>query len=251
MKLNIPNKLLIVNVTNQDGYERFPYSNGSGDLWWNGGSSPKFYQWKIEISINTQSHGSHLTRKPFEYNGLDIFVGNWIAKTSNGLALKIISVETKTETSAKLIIEDVFRYNTFRSSTGDGAIGIGNAIIFEVTGDNLPLIDPVPTSGIGSTFLGNIQSRFESFNEKNIFELEQQNHSFQVNDLIAMDNNQNFVKANSNSYDKMVGSIIDIGPGPNKFLIKPFNEIHEQIFPALPGNKGDFIYVNNSSEYTT
>lgn len=251
MRLNVPNKLIEITVNSVSGTEFFQYANGTGDRWWENGTSPKFYRWEIVASVTTQDHGSHLTREPFEYNGLDIYVGDWIAKTNVGAAFKIVSVESKTESDVTLIVEDEYRYNTFRSSLGDAGLNTGPYIAFSVSPDNLPLIDPLPSIGIGSTFLGNIISRFQSFNERNIFQLQEQGHSFIENDLVAMSGGQ-FVIAGSNSYDKLVGTVINPGPGPDNFLIQPFNTIHEGIFPALPGSKGDIIYVDDTTgTYTT
>ena len=250
--LNVPNKLLEVDINNLSPLNPFPFPNGADDPYWQGGSNPKPYRWRAEISVKESIHGSHLTREPFLYNGIDIFVGDWLARTTSGSAYKIISVEEKTDINATIILEDVFRYITFRTELGNAIPGNGASIIFQLSEDGQPLIDPIPTAGIGASFLPNLQSRFKTFHERNIFELTQTNHSFAMNDLIAMNNNGDFVVANSGSFDKLVGRVIDIGPGPDKFIVDPFNEIHEDILPALPGMAGDLIYVDETTgELTT
>ena len=60
-----------------------------------------------------------LTRKDFEYNGLDIQVGDWIAGATTGTCNRIVSISAKTAT-VTMIVEDWLRYNTFRSSIGNG-----------------------------------------------------------------------------------------------------------------------------------
>jgi len=78
----IPNKVITMSVD----------SVASGDVWsyddntpyWSGGSTPRPYQYIINASVNTQPHSSNLTREPYEYNGLDIFKGDWIAEGSSG-----------------------------------------------------------------------------------------------------------------------------------------------------------------------
>lgn len=244
VSLNVPNKILEVNISSITPLEPFPSANGPNDPYWQNGSNPQPYRWELVISVTTFFHGSHLTREPFEYNGIDIFVGDWIAKGSTGAAYKIIAVESKTESSATITVEDVFRYITFRSENGQASPGTGNSIIFQLSEDGLPLVDPVPQAGIGFTFLGNLQSRFQTYNERNIFELTQTNHTFIRNDLVALNNNGDYVIANSGAFDKLIGRVIDVGPGPNKFLVNPFNEVHENILPALPGSRGSTIYAD-------
>lgn len=244
MKINKPSKVLQTFIDSESGTEFWPFKNKDGDKWWKNGSNPKFYRFKLEVTITIQSHGSHLTRKPFEYNGLDIYVGDWIARVSNGKALKIISVESKTETSATIIAEDVLRYNTFRSDLGESNLQSGTSLIFETNEQGKPIFDPLPFSGLGTTFLGNINSRFEAFNEQQLYMLTQNNHDFKESDLISIDENENFVKASDKNFQKIIGTINDTGPGPNNFLITPFNKIFEKITPALPGRKGDIIYAS-------
>ena len=130
IRLNIPNKVLPVNVTAISGSEYWDYANGSGDQWYSGSGTKKYYRWEITFTVTAQSHGSHLTRDDFTYNGLDIVVGDWIAGASSGQCLKVVSISAKTSTSVTCVVEDWLRYNTFKSTTGNGIFNVGSAVVF-------------------------------------------------------------------------------------------------------------------------
>ena len=52
-------------------------------------------QWEVVATVTAQAHGPYLTRKDFEYNGLDIQVGDWIAGATTGTCCRIVSVPSK------------------------------------------------------------------------------------------------------------------------------------------------------------
>jgi len=141
MKVNVPAKILRANVTSFILGDQWQHDDGKGDPFWSGGVTPKSYRWEITFNISPQSHGSHLTRKIKEYNGLDVFVGDWIAGSTTGMALKIISIESKNEITVVAIVEDIMRYNTFRSITGNGLFTIpGTAVVFEINENDKSLL---------------------------------------------------------------------------------------------------------------
>ena len=120
--VNKPAKVLTIDITSIANKEQWPHNDGAGDKWYSGGTNPKYYQWTMQASVNTQAHGSHLTRKDFEYNGLDIQVGDWIAEATTGLCLKIVSISSKTSSAITFVAEDWLRYNTLRSASGTGVL---------------------------------------------------------------------------------------------------------------------------------
>ena len=128
--VNKPAKVLTVSVTTINNHARWTQDDGAGDRWWSGGANPKYYQWEVVATVTAQSHGSHLTRKDFEYNGLDIQVGDWIAGATTGTCCRIVSISAKTSTSITMVVEDWLRYNTFRDSSGNGIFGTGPAVVF-------------------------------------------------------------------------------------------------------------------------
>ena len=131
--LNVPAKVISVNVTAQSTDALWSHDDGLGDLWWSGGSQPKAYRWELTMTITPVAHGSHLTRTPKVFNGFDIVVGDYIAGATDGRALQIVSIISKTATSVVCKAEDRLRYNTFRSSTGAGIFTVpGGAVVFQI-----------------------------------------------------------------------------------------------------------------------
>ena len=247
IKLNIPNKVLPVSVSSISGDSYWDYANGAGDLWYSGSGTKKYYRWSVTFSVTAQSHGSHLTRDDFTYNGLDIVVGDWIAGATSGQCLKIVSITSKTANTVTCIVEDWLRYNTFKSATGNGIFNTGSAVILSLNENGLPLLDPVPGT-VSTDFYPTVMSRFQYLNPLLNYVLEQDNHGFSKGDVIAVTAN-GFSVANTVTMDKMIGTVIETGPGPNFFMISPNNRIID-FEPSIPGNQGDYIYLDTDGDLT-
>ena len=240
--VNKPAKVLTIDVTTINNHARWTQNDGSGDKWWSGGSSPKYYQWEITGTVTAQAHGSHLTRKDFEYNGLDIQVGDWIAGATTGTCLRIISISAKTATSVTMVVEDWLRYNTFRSSIGNGIFNTGPCVVFQLNENGHPMLDPVPTSITSGDFYLNINSRFQYLNPQLHYVLDQTAHGFSAGDVISI-TGSGFVKTTSATANKVIGTCTNPGPGVNQFMIRPNTRIID-FLPAIPGNVSDFIYTH-------
>lgn len=251
MELSVPAKVIEVEVVAQKATDYWPWDDGHGDPFWQFGSTPKPYRWEISMNVSTQSHSSHLTREANLFNGMDIHVGDWIADSVNGIALKIIGVNSKTETSCTCIVEDVLRYNTYRSKAGQG-VGIftipTNAVIFQVNEDGYPIVDPVPATGIGSNFVANLFSRFNNWNEGRNYILEKENHGFVEGDIIAADPISHTFTIADSTHRNLIGRVAIPGPGPNYFIVNPLNTIYE--FDYLDGDVGDMLYVGEDGRLT-
>lgn len=243
VKLNYPNKVLSVTVSSIAGTEYWAHANGSGDLWYEGSSSKKYYRWEITFSVTDQTHGSHLTRDDFRYTGLDIAVNDWIGGATTGQCLKIISISSKTRTSVTCVVEDWLRYNTFKSTTGNGIFGTGAAVVFTLNENGIPMLDPLPTS-VSSSFFTEVLSRFNYLNPQLNYVLEKTAHGFSKGDVIAV-TSSGYAKANAATADRMVGIVTETGPGPNQFMILPNQRIID-FDPSIPGIQGDYIYVDSS-----
>ena len=243
VKLNYPNKVLGVTVNSIAGTEYWPHANGAGDIWYEGSNSKKFYRWRLTLTVTAQQHGSHLTRDDFIYNGLDVIVGDWIAGATTGTCLKIISVEAKSSTSVTCVVEDWLRYNTFKSTTGNGIFGTGAAVIFTLNENGIPMLDPLPTT-TSSSFYPEVTSRFNYLNPQLNYVLEQVSHGFAKGDVISA-TSDGFVKANAITADRMIGVVTEAGPGPDQFMILPNNRIID-FDPNIPGTQGDYIYVDTN-----
>ena len=144
--VNKPAKVLSIQISSINNHAQWTEDDGQGDKWWSGGATPKYYQWEVTGTVSAQTHGSHLTRKDFEYNGLDVQVGDWIAGATTGTCLRIVSISSKTSTSVTMVVEDWLRYNTFRDATGNGIFGTGFCVIFQLNENGHPMLEPVQLS---------------------------------------------------------------------------------------------------------
>lgn len=252
--LNVPAKVIPCSVTGLTNIASWPHDDGKGDKWWEGATNAKSYRWQLAITVNPVDHGSHLTRTPFIFNGFDIVVGDFIAGATDGRALQIVSIETKTATNIVCQVEDRLRYNTFRSAAGTGIFTVpGAAIIFQINENGDPMIDPLPVGQVSSDFYPNVNSRFKYLNPANNFLLNQDAHGFEEGDVVCMNKDTGvFELTNATNIDRLVGTVTHSGPGPNNFLLRPANGLIDFV-PGLPGTAGDFIYpaVDGSGELST
>jgi len=251
--LNVPAKVLSVNVTSATSEAQWDHDDGLGDTFWSGGSNPKSYRWEITMTVSAVNHGSHLTRTAKKFDGMDIVVGDYIAGATSGRALQIVSISAKSTTTVTCKVEDRLRYNTFRSSSGNGIFTIpGAAVIFQINENGHPMLDPLPTGITSTDFYANVNSRFQYLNPQMNYMLDQTAHGFEQGDVVAIDHTTNvFELADAANIERLVGTVTHAGPGPNKFLVRPANGIVDFV-PGLPGNPGDFVYpkTDNSGDLT-
>jgi hypothetical protein len=204
------------------------------------------FRWRIIMDVSIQDQSSNLTRDPGNYNGQDICVGQWIANLSSGQAWMIITVESKTATSVTAIIQDVYRYNTFRdqSQSGNGTPATGIFVVFDIGSTGIPQIDPVPSAGTSAAFGINLQSRFQYINLQYDYPLYQENNTFTINDVIAVDSVNNSYVLSDATYQLVVGRVTSISDTlPGWFTINPSQKIVDNL-DYLPGDVGDTIYTS-------
>ncbi len=242
-RINTPTKVLSGILNTSVGKDYWPYDDG--DEYWSGGINPRFYTFTVSLTINAQTHSSPNTRQPYVYNGLDINSNMWIADQASGIALKITSIISKSENNVICVVEDYLRYNTLRytGGTGNGIFGESSSIIvFSLNEDNLPLIDPVPSS-ISPVFYSNLMSRF-SFTAKNYyFELYKIGHDFQLGDLISADSLGHTFQKTSSDYPHVIGEVVYTSNGSSVFMIDPLQQINEELNYII-GDVGDVLYAN-------
>ena len=248
IKLNHPNKVLGASVGSISGKNYWDHQNGAGDIWYSGSASKKYYRWTVTFTVTAQGHGSHLSRDDFTFNGLDVVVGDWIAGATTGQCLKIISIDSKTTNSVTCVVEDWLRYNTFKASDGDGIFNTGSCIVFSLNESGIPMLDPLPTTAAAS-FYATVMSRFQYLNPSLNYVLEKTSHGFAKGDVICADST-GYVKSTAGTMGKMIGVVVESGPGPNMFMLSPNNRIID-FEPSIPGNKGDYIYVDTDGDLTT
>lgn len=257
--LNIPIKSIQVEVTSSIGIQTMPWYDPQDFPVQPPDPMPpsisRDFRWRLEISVTPQPHSSYITRYPGIYNGQDISVGQWIANSTTGQAWEIISVESKTSSNVTAIVQDVYRYNTFRDpqQSGDGSPISGVYIVFQLGENGFPQIDPVPEAGISSTFTQNLQSRFEYINLQNDYPLYQEGNNFQLNDVIAVDPITNSFVLSDSNYRTAIGRVTSISDTiPGWFTVNPVQKVVDNL-DYLPGGVGDTIYTSltNPGELTT
>lgn len=250
--LNIPLKSIEIVVSDIAGVESMPWYNPQNFPVEPGNPYPapleRDYRWRVTFSVLSQPHSSYITRDPGIYNGQDITVGQWIANTTTGQAWQIITIESKTTTQVTVIVQDIYRYNTFRdtSASGNGGPNTGVFVVFNLSDEGLPQIDPVPSSGVSASFSQNLQSRFEYINLQYDFPLYQAGNTFQYNDIVAVDQDTNsFVKSDS-VHKLVIGRVTSVSDTvPGWFTINPVQKIVDYL-DYLPGNIGDTIYSSTT-----
>ena len=246
-----PAKVLQLSFTAASSYKNWEHNDGEGDPWWSGGGSAKPYQYTLTFTVTEYTHGSHKTRENRKYNGMDVSVGDWVAGSQDGKCLQIVSVTSKSATTVVCIAEDVDRYNVFRSSTGSPIFSVpGTGVLFTLNGEGKPMIDPLPASVVSSDFYPNIVSRFEYLNPAEHYTFEKTSHAFARGDVVVVTTGGVYEKANASTISRTIGVVSYTGPGPNRFKVKPQNQIID-FNPALPGTIGSFIYADTDGDLTT
>lgn len=217
---------------------------------WNGVSKP--YQWICTLTITPQGQSGVNTRQKFSYNGQDVNVGQWIANVGTGLTWQIVSISSKTTTSVTCIIQDIFRYNTYRdpTHTGNGKPLAGSYVIYELSAGGVPMVDPMP-AGIGANFFTTLAGRFAYINEEQFdFPLTQPGNmpvSFNPGDILAINPSTfTFVEANPTYEATIVGQVTAVDDNGYTFAINPIGKVIDN-FNFLPGTIGQFLYAGTST----
>lgn len=116
--------------------------------------------WRVRLTTSPQP-----TSLPdnFAYTIRDVKIGDWIASSVGGIAVKISSIEEiLNDNEAIIIVEDEDFYNTFADNQGMGE-GIGPSgpcIVFTITESGLPALGPFPNEILPDTVEGDVLARF-------------------------------------------------------------------------------------------
>lgn len=249
--INKPAKVLAGTADSFTPLSLWPYANGSDDPYWSGGNNPQYYRWEVTFTVNERTHGSHLTRTPFKFDAQDIEVGDFVAGAQDGKVCQIMSILSKTNSEVTAIVEDRLRYNTFRDPTGFGLFSTpGPVIFFQINELGYPMLDPLPGEA-AADFFSNVISRFQYLNPLTNYLLEKTNHGFQKGDAICIEDGE-FALSNADNVTRFIGTVVEPGPGPDQFILKPANSIIDFV-PGLPGGVGDYIYpsIDGTGDLTT
>lgn len=243
-----PKKVITGYATSSEGISSWLYDDLENDPWWQGsGAVP--YRFRMLCTVTPTHHGSHLTREPFGYNGLDITSGMWVCALSESKALLITKVISKTPYLLEIECEDQYRYNTFKDNSGNGNASFlvpAPVIFFELGDDGLPVFDPLPPEATDIGIIGQIESRFRFFNKNKKQRLYKQSHDFMEGDFITIRNGE-YERQTDN--DISFGVVTDIGPSPNEFWVHT-DDFYE-IEPGFSGDIGTIGWYSNGSITTT
>ena len=244
-----PTKVLAMTTISTEPLEAWPYDEG--DEFWSGGQTPKPYRWKHTCSVTYKAHSSPMTITPFQYNGLDVNVGDWVGDNT-GRALKIVSIESKTESEVVMVLEDVERYNAINDVTvnGDGSLKTTQLFCFELDDEWLPNLDGIPISITAPNVIGFLYGRFQRFNPENDYLFKKMNHGFTENDVIVISPySGELVKYTESSSTYPLLGAVSLAL-ENRFYIRPINKILDDISPSLPASKGNYVYSDNNGNLT-
>ena len=255
--LNIPLKTIGAFSTEINSVQTMPWDNPNMYPVAPGAPAPsavpRDFTWSVRFDIVPQQHSAAQSRAPGKYTGMDVTVGQWVANSVTGQAWQIIEVSEKSDSAVKVTLQDVYRYNTFRDTTGSGvgAPSLGNYIIFNISDAGLPQIDPVPVFGISAHFTQNLSSRFEYINTQYDYPLYQEGNTFSVGDVIAADSVTNQFVLADGVHRVVIGRITSLSDTkPGWFTINPVQKIVD-FLDWLPGNVGDIIYSDGTALSTT
>jgi len=207
------------------------------------------FRWQLTMSVIPQTHSSFDTPTPFQYDGNDVRVGDWVGD-ANGLVLQIVEIISKDSATVVCKAEDIDRYNTFNDPfvSGTGSIAAGNAFVFELGLDGAPILQGFPYGAFGNNVVDNIQSRFTFRNTKNEFiRVNQTNHGMSIGDFIKVDddNEGRYELLSASDANLAVGIVTTINiPGADWFTFQPLGKLMENVTPELDGDYGDVFYVD-------
>lgn len=250
-----PAKLIQINLGNVVESGWWNHDDGTGDPW-----IGYAYQWTADLTINAQTHSSHITPTPFYFDGNDIKVGDYITTVGIGRILQIIAISSQDSSSASVTLEDVDRVNTFSDpdQNGAGSLPDGDGYLFEAH-DGYPILFPIPDALSGSLppyFAEQIMSRF--FYRKQSYEVyvDQVAHGFSSGNAIYLTSGASAVSGFSGAYHlakadasgtaNVIGIVTETGvPGPDKFRYRPVGPVVQMPMPS--GIPGSNVYLSSGT----
>lgn len=142
---------LVGEVLSSTSYELYGEADGSG-------LENAYKTYNIEINnIADQLSFDESTRESGKYNGIDVVSGYWITDLSGQTMVKIISIEEKTETSFKCIVEDI-DMQSYRLHGSNSFSLTGQVVIFSANKNGASII--INTSIFTAGSIDKIQARF-------------------------------------------------------------------------------------------
>ena len=206
-------------VLRSTSYELYGEVDGSG-------LENSYKTYNIEINnIADQLTFDESTRESGKYNGIDIVSGFWITDLSGQTVVKIISIEEKTETSIKCIVEDL-DMQSYRLFGSNSFSLTGQVVIFSANQNGEAVI--VNTSLFNAGAIDRIQARF-SVNESTDRFLFRHDIAPTITNgnVVTVDVDGNLVRlGDANAVSSIpVGIVISSTRGGKDVYVRPFNTV--------------------------
>lgn len=210
---------LIGDVLSSTSYQLYGEVDGSG-------LENSYKTYNIEINnIADQLTFDDSTREAGKYNGIDIVSGYWITDLSGQTIVKIISIEEKTETSIKCIVEDL-DMQSYRLFGSNSFSLTSQIVIFSANQGGEAVI--VNTAPFNAGAIDKIQSRF-SVNESTDRFLFRHDIAPTVanGNVVTVDVDGNLVRLGDATAVSAipVGIVISSTRGGKDVYVKPFNTV--------------------------
>ena len=219
------------------------------------GLQGQYKTFDITLSINSQSHGDGSTRESNLYNGIDIEVGMWISDDSGNTILKIVSIESKTETTITLTAEDVDMLS-YRLKNNNTFSNGGNIVIFKTNVEGEAIL--ATSSGFLSGAIDSIQSRFQLNERDDRIKFEHLTAPLiNTGDIVTIDGDGSLIGVGdiSAASSVKVGTVVEKLKSGKDVYVKPFNDIITRYKnpEILTGNPGTTYYSDplNPGDLTT
>ena len=211
-------------------------------------------QWRLQMNVNAQLHSAVESTIPFQYDGRNIAVGDYVATGANGLLLKIDTIESANVSTVVCLASDEDRLNALMDQTqfGDGGILSGPGICFEVE-NQMPVLFPLPSilpAGFSRGFATQILSRFLLRETRDILTIEQAGHGLAKKQAVVLNNTGqyeavDYTAADATMTKRIIGIVEEPNwPTDNHFRIRTVGPI---IDIMLGGNPGTLYFVDPSS----
>jgi hypothetical protein len=121
-------------------------------------------EWEVTLTLEPQPMGTQQLDGSFSFTTADIKVGDWVASSAGGIAVRIAQILSVTDSATiSVVVEDEDNYNIYSDPTAAGAsIGPdGPCVVFEVdVKSGLPVLTPMPLFVLDVTTQTDILSRF-------------------------------------------------------------------------------------------
>lgn len=206
-------------VLSSTSYELYGEVDGSG-------LENSYKTYNIEINnIADQLTFDESTRESGKYNGIDIVSGYWITDLSGQTVVKIISIEEKTETSIKCIVEDI-DMQSYRLFGSNSFSLTSQIVIFSANQKEEVII--IDTSIFTPGAIDKIQSRFNinGFDDRFLFRHDIAPAVANGN-VVTVDAGGNLVRLGDVDAASAipVGIVVSSTRGGKDVYVKPFNTV--------------------------